>query len=101
MKPIAIFYHCLFFLGNPPELKINAYNIISDQMNLLSESGLEDAASEIIIGINGDEESRTFADLTLPKKSKLIFHGLKSNAENLTIVEMEKWVVNHPDWYVL
>jgi hypothetical protein len=37
----------------------------------------------------------------LPEKAKLVMHGPDSFAENLTIVEIEKWVPTHPDWLVL
>lgn len=98
---IAIFYHCLFALGDPPELLPNAYAIVSDQMDKLNRSGLIEAAEEIHIGINGGEESEDFATLTLPRKAKFHFHGLHSHAENLTLVELERWLPKHPDWYVL
>lgn len=98
---IGVFYHCLFFHGSPPELRWNALEIISDHMTLMKNSGLESAAQEITIGINGGEESRDIARMILPRKARLVFHGLDSKAENLTIVEIEKWLPTHPDWYVL
>lgn len=98
---IAIFYHGLFYFGTPPELSFNALDIVQEQWNQVQTSGLLDAASEIIIGINGGPESEEVARLVFPAKAKLVLHGLESKAENLTIVEMEKWVPSHPDWYVL
>ncbi len=67
----------------------------------MKSSGLEEAASEIYCGINGGKESEVFADAMLPTKSKKIYHGLQSRAENLTLVEMENWVKTHPQWHVL
>jgi len=99
MNPIAIFYHCLFQLGD--HLLTNAIEIVHEQMTALKTSGVEDAASEIIVGCNGGEESKVFCDSILPQKSKVVYHGLQSHAENLTIVELEKWAPSHPDWYVL
>jgi hypothetical protein len=101
MKPIAIFYHCLFYHGTPPEVRPIAFNIIQEQMAMLQKSGLESAASQIHVGINGGEESKDLAKLILPSKARPVFHGLQSHAENLTIVEIEKWVRDHPDCYVL
>lgn len=98
---IAVFYHCLFYYGTPPDLRINAVEIINDHMAMLQISGLEATASEIIIGINGGPESVDVANTVLPRKARKVFHGLQSRAENLTIVEIEKWLPAHPDWYVL
>ena len=101
MNPIAIFYHCLFALGDPPVFLPNAVNIITDQMDHLKQSGLEDAATEIIVGINGGEESRPIARLLLPSKAKLVMHGLQCRNECRTILTLEQWLPGHEDWYVL
>lgn len=101
MKPVAIFYHCLFFLGDPPQFSMNAYNIVVEQMEMLRESGLLSECKEMIVGINGGPESQEAAWLALPSKAKLIFHGLQSKSENLTIVEIERWVQAHLDWNIL
>jgi len=101
MIQIAVFYHSLFFLGEPPVFLPNAYDIVFEQMEALSRSGLEDSASFIMCGINGGEESERFAKFLLPKKAVKVFHGLKSRSENLTLVELEKWLPGHEDWYVL
>jgi len=102
MKPICIVYHCLFMHGDPPELRPAAFSIVHEQMTQLEDSGLLAAASEMIVGINGPEsESREYAGLVIPAKAKLVMHGPKSFAENLTLVEIEKWVPTHKDWYVL
>lgn len=102
MSKIAVFYHCLFYHGNPPELRVPACEIVAEQMSQLEESGLLDAVSEMTVGINGPvEESREAARMFLPPKSRLVFHGPNSFAENLTLVELEKWAPSHPDWLVL
>lgn len=88
--PIIIFYHSLFFIGE--EFKEAAFNIVREQMMQFQQSGLWDAATEIICGINGGEESEDYARLLIGPKAKLVFHGLQSRAENLTIVEIEKWL---------
>lgn len=101
MKPIAIFYHCLFHLGNPPSLKQSAISVIREQMFLLKESGLLDSAEHLVAGINGGDESKVIAKQMIPTKFNQVFHGLESRAENLTIIELEKWVPTHPGWNVL
>ena len=100
-KPIAIFFHGLFFLGDPPRHLPNAGCIISDQITQMVNSGLWEAASEIHFGINGGDESRATARAIIPHKADLTFHGLESRSENLTIVMIEEWVKTHPGWNVL
>lgn len=102
MKPIAVFYHCLFYHGSPPEVRGNAFAIVAEQMQLLENSGLAKRASKILIGINGPmEDSANIASVVVPIKSEVVLHGPNSFAENLTIVELERWLPTHPDWYVL
>lgn len=101
MKPIAVFYHCLFFHGNPVEFKLNAFEIVNEQMAEMRNSGLLDAASHFVVGINGAKESDDIANLVIPPKATRVLHGLHSKAENLTIVELEHWAPLHKDWHVL
>lgn len=101
MKPIAIFYHCLFYMGEPPELLTNACDIVRGQMNALRETGLLDAASEMVVGINGGKESDEMANLLLPDKARRVLHGLQCRNECRTILALEQWVQEHRDWYVL
>lgn len=100
-KPIAIFYHCLFVLGTPPKILESAINIVHEQMSALKASGLQDAAQEIHIGVNGGEESQVFCESLLPSNSIVHFHSLNSFSENQTLVILENWVKTHPDWHVL
>ena len=98
---LAIFYHCLFHLGDPHELRPMAVAIVMEQMQQLKESGLLAAADEMIVGINGGQESEVPALMTLPAKAKCVYHGLKSRAENLTIVALHEWCKTHLGWAVL
>lgn len=99
MKPIAIFFHCLFQLED--ELLPAAIDIVHSQMWMLKACGLLDAASEMIVGCNGGEESRVFCETILPAKAKVSYHGLKSRNECVTIRLIEEWLPGHKDWYVL
>lgn len=101
MKPIAIFYHCLFVMGEPPQLLPGAMDIIDEQMGKLIYSGLLEAATEVHVGVNDDERTGRLAAMFLPQKARLTWHGLASRAENPTIVLLENWAQSHPDWNVL
>lgn len=92
MPNTVVFYHAYLFSGTPPDLLPNAFNVVADQMKRLKTSGLADAASEIIIGLNGGEESREVMSLIAPEKAKIVLHGLESKCENPTIVVMEEWL---------
>lgn len=101
MKPIVIFYHCLTHLGNPPELLPQAVDIIREQMTQLRASGLLASCAKFVVGINGDEESKEIANLLIPSKAEIIYHGLDSRNENLTICAMHEFAKANPGWYVL
>lgn len=101
MKPIAIFYHCCIELGDPPTVREAAVNIIREQMSALKSSGLLDAASAFIVGINGGDTSRELASLLIPSKARIVMHGLQCKNECRTIRLMEEWLLCHDDWYVL
>lgn len=98
---IAVFYHCLFTLGEPPEILPNALSIIAEQMFMMQESGLTDTADEIHIGINGGEDSLVCAQFILPAKANLVFHGSHCRNECRTIIMVEEFVKTHPNWLVL
>lgn len=98
---IAVFYHCLFYYDDPPDLRPMAFSIVSEQMAQLERSGLLERCDEFVVGVNGGEESKDVAHLVIPAKARLVFHGLESKAENLTIVEVEKFAPQHPEWLIL
>jgi hypothetical protein len=98
---IAIWYHCLFAIGEPPKVLPQAGCIVSNQMVQLQNSGLWDAADEIHVGVNGSDESIPIAKHIIPGKAKITYHGLQSRAENLTIVLLHEWAKSNPGWKVL
>lgn len=105
MKPIAVFFHCLFFhnhrvAGAVPSLSLNACTIIKSQMTQLANSGLLEAAAEFHVGINGDDESLDIAKLHIPPKANLMLHGLEAKSETPTIVKVQEWALSHPGAYV-
>lgn len=100
MNPkVAVFYHCLFSL--PDQLLPSACIVVNDQMQKFKACGLHDRADEIVVGVNGGAESVTMAAQMIPPKANIVYHGLKSRSENLTLVELEKWLPTHEDWLVL
>jgi hypothetical protein len=94
--PIIVFYHCYLYNGTPADLKPWAFNVVTDQMHRLTWSGLEKAATEIIVGLNGGEESLEVARLIMPEKAKVVLHGLDSKCENPTLVLLENWLKQNP-----
>lgn len=101
MIPIAVFYHGLFTHGTPREVYPGAFEIVRQAMHLMQISGLTDAAQEIHACFNGPPEDEDYAKLVVPPKASILMHGPDSFAENLTIIEIEKWVKTHPGWLVL
>jgi len=104
MKKIIVFYHCAFWFpteihGAPPGLRPTAVEIITNQMAHLAGYGLYEAASEIIVGVNGGEECRQVASQILPQKATVKFHGLESKSETPTVVLLERRVRQEPDAY--
>lgn len=101
MKPIAIFYHGLFVLGDLPEILPAAFDIIPKQMEMLTESGLLYEASEFHVGINGGPESVSFVKSLIPGKAQVKYHGIQCRNECRTMRMIEEWLPGHDDWYVL
>lgn len=100
-QPIAVFYHCLFCLGEPPEERPVAFGIVHEFVACLRESGLLDACSEFIVGVNGGSESEDYAKISFPPKAKIVYHGLQSRAENLTICNLYEWSKLNPGRLIL
>jgi hypothetical protein len=101
MKPIAIFYHCLFFQDTEENLLEPSIPIIRDQMNEIRSNGLLNTATEFHVGINGGVESRQIANLLIPPKAKITLHGLQCKNECRTLRMIEQWLPGHVDWNVL
>jgi hypothetical protein len=100
-RPIAIFFHGLFVVGDPPKSLPNAARVIHRLVVQMADSGLMDAAQEIHVGINGGKESEGMVANYIPKKATVTYHGLQCRNENLTLVMLENWVKVHPGWNVL
>lgn len=100
MKPIAIFYHGLLFMGDPPALLENAVKIIKDQMDHLRFFGLLHTAEQFHVGLNGSVETAEIAYCLFPVKAQITLHGLQCRNELRTIFMLVQWAKEHPGWYV-
>lgn len=98
---IAIFYHSLFVLGDPPAVLPNSLGVVREQMKILGQVGLLDECKTMMCGINGGDESRETAETFLPLGAVKIFHGHRFRNECGTIRMIEEWLPGHEDWYVL
>lgn len=72
-------------------------------INDLRKSGLMDACTYFIAGINGGEESRPYGDTCLPmiQKATHLYHGGDWRSSNATSEAMRVFAVEHPGWNVL
>ena len=100
MKPLAVFYHCKLSGEGIPSPDF-AESIMCSQMYALNQSGLSEAASEIHIGVNGDDCDAMTACSLAPSKSVVHAHGKQSRTEIPTQKILRSWLPGHEDWYVL
>lgn len=71
------------------------------QIVSLKKTGLFDAASYMLAGVNGGQESLSIANLAIPKQACTLLHGLQCRNECRTIRALETWLPGHEDYYVL
>jgi hypothetical protein len=97
---IAVWYHTRL-LGGEPEINPDfSMNLMLQQMKLLKASGLEDAATEIIICVNGDSENQAAARILSPSKARMIENGADAQSMLRTINQLRLWCQTHKDWLV-
>lgn len=101
MKPIAIWYHCLFRGTVRPIDEGFAINLMSEQMQKMEAVGLARAAKEIWIGVNGDRDDSALAMAMAPAGSIVIAHGAGSCSEITTLNVLSAWSKQHAGWNVL
>ena len=99
MSPIAVFYHCKLAGEGIPE-EDYALSIMAEQMAALKESGLAEAASEIHIGVNGDDGQGLLAAVLGPEKAVVHAHGQHARTELPTFAVLRRWLPGHRDWLV-
>lgn len=101
MKPIAIFFHCRLGGGEPPINADHAIGIMQSQMGALRLSGLSESAMYFLIGSNGNTENYLAAKSLAPESAIVVNHGNDARSELPTLAMLRKWIVSHPNWYVL
>lgn len=102
MNPeIAVFYHCLLSSEHRVIDPDYALNLIANQMAALRESGLENAASTICVGVNGSNADAFAVACLAPEKSAVVAHGAKITTEIPTLNILRQWSREHPDTFVM
>ena len=70
-------------------------------MSALKNSGLQRAASHIMVGVNGGDFDAIAAAQLMPPEANLIQWPAHFRGELPTLNHLQKWLPDHPDWYVL
>lgn len=97
---IAIWHHSKISGSGIPNPDF-AFDVLYSQVNAMNKSGLSEAASEIHMGINGnDGDAMMLASVAHPK-SLIHVHGDKVCSELPTQHLLQKWIPGHEDWLVL
>lgn len=105
MNPLAIFYHARLFGGDPPVSDHTVF-VMREQMQRMRKCGLAKAASNIMLGINGDTAKLGYRALEMvpyldaPTAVDVKVWGDTFNSELPTMHHMQKWLPGHEDWYV-
>lgn len=104
MKPIAIFFHCVFFNSDGTKRIVESPYVgsgplIQNYVKDLKASGLYAAATRFFAGINGGDESVVYAKCYIPEAEHLM-HGTDCRSSNLTSEAMRVFAVEHPGWNI-
>ena len=101
MRPIAVFYHCLLSSKHRDIPQDYAFNLIANQMDALKQSGLEAAAQEIYIGVNGPANDAMGVACLAPDKATVMHNGEGATTEIPTLNILRDWASANPGWNVL
>jgi len=107
---IAVFFHARISGGLMPMNADGQQNVsvnpevgrhqFIEQMKLMVDSGLYDAASEIYVGLNGGDDDVVFCRDHLPVGCILIPHGEGAKSLLPTMRYLQEWFPGHEDWAV-
>jgi hypothetical protein len=100
MKSIAIFYHAILDGGAVPINTDAALGIMFEQMAALKASGLSEAATEIIVGLNGSDAAALMVRAMVPEKARVVRHPDGNHSEIPTLTLLRYWLPGHEDWTV-
>lgn len=101
MSKIAVFYHCRLSMGQPHIDFGHASAIMAEQMLALKNSGLADAADYMLVGVNGGGADACAAASMAPEKAEVVEYPRTTRGEHPTLHRLQKWLGDHPDWYVM
>lgn len=97
---IAIFYHTRLSGGEPHIDFDHASGIMAEQMDALEKSGLMDATSHMLIGVNGGMADAAAAAMLSPDKATLTAFPEEYRGELPTLYLLRLWAIENPGWAV-
>lgn len=97
---LAVWYHTRMEGGNPAIALEDACALMGQQMTALKRSGLEDAASEILIASNGPASNALYAAMLAPRKARIVDNGPRAESHLPTVNRIREWLPGHQDWAV-
>lgn len=98
---IAVFYHCILHLKDPPIDFDHASHIFREAMRELDKWRLMEACDELYIGVSGGEANVIAACEMAPEKAVILPHALSTCGELPTLRAIQEWLPGHDDWFVL
>lgn len=97
---ISVWYHTTLYdpeSGIDPDYSIS---LMTEQMDTLKSSKLLDAASEVVICVNGNSENQVAARAIAPKVSRFVDNGANTKGLLRTVNVLREWSKAHPEWLV-
>jgi hypothetical protein len=101
MREIAVFYHTRLSGGDPHIDFDHASNIMAEQMQELIATGLAEAASKLLIGVNGGMHDFCAAACMAPPNAEMVAHPNHFRGELPTMFIMQQWCRSNPSAYVM
>lgn len=100
MSRIALFHHSRISGGEPCILFDHAAGIVAEQILSMFNSGLTEACSKMVFGVNGGEEDAMAVAEMVPSKAEVITHPDDAKGEHPTLRAMQIWAKSNPGWLV-
>lgn len=100
-KKLLVAYHCCLTNAEPVISIDHTIPLMSSQMSALVQSGLADAADEIIVGSSNGEANGLAARMMAPAKATVVDHAPDTVAELPTLALLQDWCNRNPDGYAM
>ena len=97
MNPIALWFHAR--LSGLPVIGVHAQDIMREQFQCMTSSGLIDAANEVIVGCS--DSDRAEAEKIVPLKTIFVRLPEGARSELPTLAHLRAWLPGNPEAYVL